>query len=464
MYDRAAQRLLAQHREIARDSIYTAVVCGDLEEVARILRENPEEAGRRGGSRAWTPLLYLCYTRFSHAPSIQNAAAIAQLLLDHGANPNDYYMAGDALYSALVGVAGEGEQDSPRQPNAEVLFQLLLDRGAEPFDIQVLYNTHFSGNMIWWLDLVYAHTAKTRQDAWKEPTWSMLGMGGYGPGAYFILKVAVDRNNLDLAEWALARGASPEIASSTHPKFKPRHTLYPEAVLRGRTEMARLLLRYGAQPVEPLLDDEEAFVAACLQFDRERIRAAVTAHPGYLRSTKAVFAAAAEDRDEVVAFLLDLGTPVDLENHQKQRILHTAAGHNALRVARLLLERGAEIDPRDAQWDGTPIGWAAYGTKVEMVEFLSRYSRNVWTLTFRGYVARLREVLREEPDLARAVTSDGITPLWWLPDDESKALESVQLLLAAGADPSIKSKEGKTAADWAFERGMLEVARRLTAG
>ena len=34
------------------------------------------------------------------------------------------------------------------------------------------------------------------------------------------------------------------------------------------------------------------------------------------------------------------------------------------------------------------------------------------------------------------VTDDGITPLWWLPDDEEKALEIAQLLLAAGADPA----------------------------
>ena len=234
MLDHAAQRLLPQHPEIARDSIYTAVVCGDLDEVARILREDPAEARRRGGSRGWTPLLYLCYTRFSHPPSIDNAVAIARLLFDHGANPNDYYMAGDALYSALVGVAGEGEQGSPRQPNAAEMFQLLLERGAEPFDIQVLYNTHFSGDMVWWLDLVYAHSLKTgREAAWRDPAWSMLNMGGYGPGAFFILNAAIERNNLALAEWALSHGAGPDITESTHPKFRPRHTLYQRRSSKG---------------------------------------------------------------------------------------------------------------------------------------------------------------------------------------------------------------------------------------
>src|SRR3977135_2106615 len=194
LYDCAAQRLLGQHPEIARDSIYTAVVCGDLHEVRRIIAERPEAAREPGGSRGWTPLLYLCYARFSHSATIENATSIARALLDHGANPNDFYMAGDASYSALVGTAGEGEQDSPRQPQATELFQLLLERGAEPFDIQVLYNTHFHGDMIWWLNLIYDHSLKTgRAEVWTDPAWSMLDMGGYGPGAHFILNTAIEK-------------------------------------------------------------------------------------------------------------------------------------------------------------------------------------------------------------------------------------------------------------------------------
>ena len=53
MYDCAAQRHLAQHPEIAGDSLYTAVVCGDLAEVQRILVERPEAANEPGGARGW---------------------------------------------------------------------------------------------------------------------------------------------------------------------------------------------------------------------------------------------------------------------------------------------------------------------------------------------------------------------------------------------------------------------------
>jgi ankyrin repeat protein len=73
----------------------------------------------------------------------------------------------------------------------------------------------------------------------------------------------------------------------------------------------------------------------------------------------------------------------------------------------------------------------------------------------------VRELLVENPGRAREIGPNGITPLWWLPDDEAKAMEAVELLLAAGADPSLKSTDGRTAADWARRRGMIDVAARL---
>jgi ankyrin repeat protein len=98
---------------------------------------------------------------------------------------------------------------------------------------------------------------------------------------------------------------------------------------------------------------------------------------------------------------------------------------------------------------------------MEMVERLSRDSRDIQVLSFRGFVDRVRDLLAEDPRGARAVDREGYTPLWWLPDDEGKAMQIVELLLAAGADASAKNKDGATAADWARRRGMLDVAARL---
>src|SRR5678815_5052782 len=76
-----ALRMLKRHHEIARHSIHTAVVCGDLEEVRRILAERPEAAYEPGGpsrkreegNKLWTPLLHLCYGRLPLASAADKA-------------------------------------------------------------------------------------------------------------------------------------------------------------------------------------------------------------------------------------------------------------------------------------------------------------------------------------------------------------------------------------------------------
>ena len=464
LLDRAAERLLANDSAIATDNLYTAIVCGELDTVRRLVAERPDAAREPGGARGWTPILYSAYTRFSHPGTIATAVEIARVLLDAGANPNDFYMAGDARYSVLTGIAGEGEQDSPRQPYAPEMFQLLLERGAEPFDIQVLYDTHFSGDMLWWLDLVYEHTRRTdRRSAWDDPDWPMLDMGGYGSGARFILWTALKQRDLRLAEWALERGANPNPGPARAKSFS-KASLYEDAMRDGFTELAELLVRHGAPRVMralDTLDDYERFVTACFGLDRETAAALAATHPEYLASSKTLFHAAERDRADVVALLLDLGVPVNVRDHQGTNALHRAAARNALQVAALLIDRGVEIDARDATYGGAPIGWASHFDHVAMIDFLSRYSRNVGTLAGRGYVDRVREILRDDPSLARQVSRDGTTPLWWLPEDEGQALALVDLMVAAGADPAARNRDGHTAADWARERGMLDVAARL---
>ena len=460
MRDRAAQRFLAQYPSIATHDLYTAIVCGEVARVRSIVAARPETARQPGGARGWTPTLYSAYTRFTHPATIANAVEIARILLDAGANPGDFYMAGDSEYTCLVGAAGEGEQDSPRQPYAPALYRLLLERGARPFDIQVLYNTHFSGDMLWWLELTYEHTAAIGQQAtWDDPDWAMLDMGGYGSGAYFVLKVALDNENLGLAEWALTHGASPNSDTSANPRFKPPRTLYDEARLRGLDAFADLLQRHGARSAGTPLGDEQAFLAACVRLDRDAARALVEKHPEYLRSHHAMFHAAGYDRPDVIGLLLDLGVPLEIADAHNTRALH----HAGARAAAFLLERGAEVDPRETNWGGTPIGWASHGDNVAKLDLLSRHSRDIWTLVFRGYVDRVREILREDPSLATRVNAQGVTPLWWLPDDDAKAMATVDLLLAAGTDPSVRSREGRTAADWARQRGMTGIAERLVA-
>jgi ankyrin repeat protein len=461
MHDRAAQRLLREDPSIARDNVYAAIVCGEREVVARTLTDRPETARARGGPRGWTPLLYLAYTRFTYEPVLENALDIARHLLDHGADPNDFYMAGDARYSVLTGVAGEGEQDAPRQPYARALFELLLLRGAEPFDIQVLYDTHFSGDMLWWLELVHTHTIDTARGAvWRDPEWSMFDMGAYGSGARFVLETALKTRQAALLEWALAHGANPNAAPARDRRF-PQRSLYEFAQMEGLTDMAESLARHGAVRARPSLQGRERLLDACLRLDRREVERLLAEDPASQQDHTLLFEAARRDRADVLALLVELGFSIELQDQTGKRALHEAAAHNAVRAIAWLIARGAEVDPRESSYNGTPLGWASHGDHQDAMAVLSRDSRDIWTLCFRGYVDRVRTILGEEPALARIIGREGRTLLWWLPDDEGVAAEMLELLLATGADPAARSVDGGTAADWARRRGMGAIAERL---
>ena len=138
----AAVRILAQHPEIARANLYTAVVCGETEEVERLLRQRPQAAREKspadGSDRApagdagdifkdlspkdWEPLLHLCFARLPLDRATDNALEIAQLLLRYGADPNAFFMAGNSRYTPLVGAVGEGEEDRPAHPHRDGVF------------------------------------------------------------------------------------------------------------------------------------------------------------------------------------------------------------------------------------------------------------------------------------------------------------------------------------------------------
>jgi ankyrin repeat protein len=481
-----ATRLLERYPEIAHASLAAEIVCGDVAAVDAALAARPDAAvgkvsvpsperskpggggrwlqrdmDRDLGAKGWEPLLYLCFTRLPLAAANDNAMTIARMLLDRGADPNAFFMAGSSRYTPLVGAIGEGEEGRPPHPHRDALVRLLLERGAEPYDIQVVYNIHFHGQVLWFLELIYERSVQLRRKAdWDDPDWPMLDMGGYGNGARWHLWIAIQNNDVRLAEWCLAHGANPDPAPP-RAKTLPQRSLFEEAVRRGCPAIAELLVQHGAPRVAVALESVEVFSGAIFRLDRGAAQFELARHPELVRDAQPMLEAARRDRVDVIAFLLELGVSPDGANADNEHPLHAAAYANAVRAAELLIARGAEIDPVEANWNNTPLASAIYAQHQAMIALLGRYSRDMWELVYSGQIERVRELLAENPEIAK-LAGGGHTLLMWLPpQDEALALELARMLLEHGADSSLRNLDGQTAADRAAAQGMFEVAALL---
>jgi ankyrin repeat protein len=137
------------------------------------------------------------------------------------------------------------------------------------------------------------------------------------------------------------------------------------ALAFGYTEAANALVRRGAR-VETLpaaaglgrLEDARRLLGTADAEDRHR----------------ALALAAQIGHADVVRLLLDAGEDPDRYNpkgnHAHSTPLHQAVWAGHLAVVRLLVECGARLDIEDTIYKGTPLGWATYGGRSEIAEYL----------------------------------------------------------------------------------------------
>jgi ankyrin repeat protein len=200
---------------------------------------------------------------------------------------------------------------------------------------------------------------------------------------------------------------------------------------------------------------------AALRLDRARVDAILREHPNLRKSPEPLFRAAEQNRGDVVHLLVDAGFSPDVADDKNTRALNHTAWSDAVDAAKALVARGAEIDPVEENYGGTPFGNASHFLHRKVMNFLAPLTKDVWNLTYNGYLDRLREVLAEEPERAR-VDWDTWSPLLWLPPhDEDVALEMVKLFVRHGADPHRRDSNGVAPVDRAEALGMTRVSAYL---
>lgn len=110
----------------------------------------------------------------------------------------------------------------------------------------------------------------------------------------------------------------------------------------------------------------------------------------------------------------------------------------------MLLDAGASIEADEINWvGGKPLHWASEHAPA-CVELLLQ----------RGAMVDSRNIKRDSECC-------GMTPLIMNATQKNDCAEVTELLLGAGADPSARDAKGKTALDYATERGHQRVEQVL---
>lgn len=375
-----AERILAEHPEVARASIWTSAAAGEHEHVSALLAADPALAGQPGGPFDWEPLLYTCYARITQRITDQvspgpdrSTLEAARRLLAGGADPNAGYLwAGlPSPFTALTGALGRGEGAPPAHPQALELATLLLEAGADANDSQALYNCGLQ--------------SPPDDDGYLRLLLRFgLGRGTGGPWHERLAPVhhsprqlldqelikAVRKDLPDRVTLLLAHGADP-----AGPGARPGgHTAWEWATLGGRREILDLLATAGpAPPADPAL----VFQGACMAGDTDQVRARRAADPGIAaealaREPDVLVDAAEENRPAAVRLLVQSGYDVNLLRRAGgYGPLHVAAWNGHLDMVRLLLDLGADPAAEDGTHHGTPADWAARNHQADTAAFLA---------------------------------------------------------------------------------------------
>ena len=460
----AAEDLLKKTPDLEFTSIHTAAAAGNVRIVEEFLDDDPLLLDHRGGYFDWEPLLYACYSRVK-IPD-RSTSDVIDLLIDRGANVNAYYRWGGVyLFSALTGICGEGERgpiNQPEHPDYALLAERMLRQGADCNDGQALYNRMFQrDNSCLNLLLKYGLTSNhycnwysTRNNRLIENDAKTLD---------YQLQWAVKHDHIERTKLLLEHGADPT------QKLTEGGRLCKHARRNGFNEIADSLESYGAKPYR--LKKVERFVNFCLSNDQFNAKAMLEDDRDLVRKAQrkmpeALINAAAENKEDAIELMLDLGFSVHGTGNETP--IHQAAHNGHLSLVEKLLNAGASLTRRDPMYCSTPLGWAQAGSKLEVIDYLSKLDIDLFDLINIGDLERIKSVLKENPKLLETPLRENLdnnlkqheiawqTPLAYAAIRGHE--EVVWFLLKQGANADLKSPKGTKLASLCNE-DMQEVLR-----
>jgi len=208
----------------------------------------------------------------------------------------------------------------------------------------------------------------------------------------------------------------------------------------GRTPLVIAAAHDGNLEVVKLLVERGANLAAPRERASKREDAAPIASipPSKLGEATPLTAAADANDTATVRYLVEKGADINASNGLGDTALILAASHGNVDVIKLLLSKGADVNAVD-----TPDGGRVKNGPIALGSFTALS----YAAVYGGYDAV--KLLLDAGAKVNVQDIRGMTPLMLAIASDRPDARVVRLLIERGADVSIKSKDGETAADWA---------------
>jgi len=344
-----AEALLAARPELERDP-WAWLVLG------RGWNGDPNEPG---GPRGWSPLHYVCHSAFASVP-------LARELLERGADPNAYYANEYGPMSVLYGAAGvlhdpeltalllrSGADPNGEPRRGDALYhaceaesteclRLLLEHGAEPNGTNALARA---------LDYERLKHVRLLLDAGADPNEGALLAHAVrrGRGSELVRLLAEHGADLDALGGETWRGDV------------PLRTAYQHAMLRGRLDVAETLAGLGASTeVAPA----DLAIAAVTRGEQPERWLPPELDPD---AQEVLILTALAGRVDLVVELVGVDFRGVVGGSPEGTLLHHAAWVGNPDIVARLLAAGSDAAATSFATYSTPLGCAALGSQYHLL-------------------------------------------------------------------------------------------------
>ena len=365
----AAHRLLNDNPSVGTGSIEALATVGDHRALAAALDDQPDAVNEPCGPNNWPPLLYAVYSRISTDNPDWSAIETVKVLLSHGADPNSGFLWRGLVppFTALTGAFGGGESHQAWHTERLAIARLLLDAGADPNDGQLLYNNGIGGqnhDNPAYLQLLVEYGVGIQQNG---PWYQRLGDQLRDPAEllYDELEAAAKRNRPTVLAYLATLGLD-----LNRPIGRSQSVPARIAAAEGHDSILAILAELG-------IDTELTPTESALQCTRtnqiDRLRQLFKEHPELLTQLRTEHPGLCKnvtaEHAPMLGLLLELGFDINDRSGTKTA-LHLAAEGNDTSRARFLIDHGADPNLVDTHIGAKPWGWANHFGNTETASYL----------------------------------------------------------------------------------------------